>query len=879
MTGGTTDSAASASTPTSTDRTPDDGAVDRLRTALATWWLAVRRQSVRLGSLVLTGARRAPVSITLLALMWGAITVIAATTRSYRSFVHHHLATGLVPIEDLRLWTPLTSGLLPVGVLAAIVATGLFLVVAAPVERRTGSRKFALAVVVTQIGGTLLGIVLAGVGRLFDESWGFQLHLGVTSGPTVWMLGVLAAASATMTTLWRRRVRVGLTALTVAMALFGGHLGDVTAFAGVVVGLLVGPALIGRSPRAQRLAGTRRESRVLVALVVAASAIGPMIAAFSPHAVGPFAVLRELFRSQPWTVDEVSLVCDTFPGSADCRRGLLDLRLGGIGPVVASVLPSVYLLVIGDGLRRGRRFAWIAAVVAQMVSIALAAGNYLIRFVPDTDRTTVFYGGGEANLYRTAVPFLVPLLVLIVLTVTRRSFDVRAPRGTYRRMATVLGVGVLVLGAVYVAVSSAVREQYDGTPTVLGLILDFPQRLVPPVLLQWFDPPFLPNSAVTTFLYEWTGIAFWSAAILLTVGSFVKPAYGADTEGTERARALLSASGGSALSWMTTWRGNRYWFAPDGRSYVAFRVVSGIALTTGDPVGPADRRRDTVVGFSEYAAANGWSPCFYSVTPAVAAITAELGWSTLQVGEETVLPLTNLAFTGKKFQDVRTAVNRAKKAGVAAEWVRFPSAPLAITDQITAISEEWVADKGMPEMGFTLGGLEEVDDPQVRVLVAVDESRTVHGVTSWMPVYRDGEIVGWTLDFMRRRTEGFRPAMEFLIASAALSLQEEGYEFLSLSGAPLAKVGDPTEESIEASTLSAVLERLLDVVGRTLEPVYGFRSLLAFKSKFQPVYEPMYMVFPDPAALPSIGNAIGRAYLPDVSLGQGVRLVRTMMAR
>ncbi|MEO7079773.1 MAG: DUF2156 domain-containing protein, partial [Rhodococcus sp. (in: high G+C Gram-positive bacteria)] len=206
---------------------------------------------------------------------------------------------------------------------------------------------------------------------------------------------------------------------------------------------------------------------------------------------------------------------------------------------------------------------------------------------------------------------------------------------------------------------------------------------------------------------------------------------------------------------------------------------------------------------------------------------------------------------------------------------------LAITDQITAISEEWVADKGMPEMGFTLGGLEEVDDPHVRCLIAVDEHRTVHGITSWMPVYENGEIVGWTLDFMRRRAEGFRPAMEFLIASAALLLEQEGVRFLSLSGAPLAKIDDGrgTEISTDASTFSTLLDRLLDVLGRTLEPVYGFRSLLAFKSKFQPRYESMHMTFADPAALPSIGNAVGRAYLPEVSLGQGYRLVRTMIER
>nr|WP_156388469.1 MULTISPECIES: DUF2156 domain-containing protein [unclassified Rhodococcus (in: high G+C Gram-positive bacteria)] len=811
--------------------------------------------------------------------MWIGVVVISLTTRSYRSFLDHHIAVGIVPIENVRLWTPVTSGLFALGVAALVVSTLLFLLVAAPVEHRMGTRRFAVAVLVTQIGGSLLGLALAALGQLLDEGWGFQLHLGVTSGPTAWILGTLMVASSDMGTLWRRRVRVGLVALTVVMALFGGHLTDITTLGSVLVGGLAGPLIVGKSPRASRLAGTRREGRVLVALIVAASAVGPMIAAFSPNAVGPFAVLRELFRSQQWTVDEVDLVCGADPGSTDCRRGLLDLRLGGVGPTVASVLPSLYLLVLADGLRRGRRFAWIGAVLSQFVLVALALANYLIRFADLDNGETLYYGVGDATLYRTAVPFLVPLAVLTLLVVTRKNFDVRAPADTYRRVWVGTASAAVALAVIYVAVGTLVRGGFDGSPSALALLGDFPQRLVPPILLQWFDPPFLPDSGLATVLYEWTGIAFWATLIVLTAGSFVKPAYGVDTDATERARAVLSASSGSALSWMTTWSGNRYWFSGDGRSYVAFRVISGIALTTGDPVGPPADRKAAIVGFSEYASANGWSPCFYSVTPDVASITGALGWESIQVGEETVLPLDGLAFTGKKFQDVRTAVNRAKKAGVEAEWISFPTAPLAITDQITAISEEWVADKGMPEMGFTLGGLDEVDDPQVRCLIAVDEHRTVHGITSWMPVYRDGEVVGWTLDFMRRRSEGFRPAMEFLIASAALSLQEEGAQFLSLSGAPLAKVGDPTEESPATSTLSALLERLLDVVGRTLEPVYGFRSLLAFKSKFQPVYEPMYMTFPDAVALPSIANAIGRAYLPDVSLGQGVKLVRTMIER
>jgi phosphatidylglycerol lysyltransferase len=75
------------------------------------------------------------------------------------------------------------------------------------------------------------------------------------------------------------------------------------------------------------------------------------------------------------------------------------------------------------------------------------------------------------------------------------------------------------------------------------------------------------------------------------------------------------------------------------------------------------------------------------------------------------------------------------------------------------------------------------------------------------------------------------------------------------------------------------LQRLIDMSGQALEPVYGFRSLLAFKAKFQPEYRPLYMAYPDPAALPAIATAIGRAYLPGLDLVQSLRLLRLLARR
>ena len=68
---------------------------------------------------------------------------------------------------------------------------------------------------------------------------------------------------------------------------------------------------------------------------------------------------------------------------------------------------------------------------------------------------------------------------------------------------------------------------------------------------------------------------------------------------------------------------------------------------------------------------------------------------------------------------------------------------------------------------------------------------------------------------------------------------------------------------------------MLGVVSRTLEPVYGFRSLFAFKAKFGPRYVPLYLCFEDPATLPAIGQAITRAYAPDVGAADVWRLLVT----
>jgi phosphatidylglycerol lysyltransferase len=145
----------------------------------------------------------------------------------------------------------------------------------------------------------------------------------------------------------------------------------------------------------------------------------------------------------------------------------------------------------------------------------------------------------------------------------------------------------------------------------------------------------------------------------------------------------------------------------------------------------------------------------------------------------------------------------------------------------------------------------------------------VLGLTSWLPARREDTPVGWTLDLMRR-TPGCPPGIvELLIATAALTFQDEGALFVSLSGAPLAL---PFGALADADALA----RILQAAGRAVEPVYGFRSLLAFKAKFQPQPRSLWLLYPDPTDLPRIAAAVSHAYLPQMSIRQALRLARAL---
>ncbi len=391
----------------------------------------------------------------------------------------------------------------------------------------------------------------------------------------------------------------------------------------------------------------------------------------------------------------------------------------------------------------------------------------------------------------------------------------------------------------------------------LGMVIGI--ALVPALLEAEFAAT--PAEALSLVLPE--GV-LW--LFLLLVLTFARGAFAVPLRARRRALAgaglsrdaaldRLRALGGGTISWMISWAPNRY--LPVDPGVIGFQTHAGVAVGLGDPVVAPGGHAAALTAFAGAAEQAGLIPCVFSASDETAA-ARPTGWRSVIVAEDTIVDLPGLELTGKRWQPVRTSVNRAAREGISFRMCQLADEPFSVRAQVRAISEQWTGDKGLPEMRFTLGTVDEAMDPETRVGLAVDAEGNLHGITSWLPVYGGGgEIHGWTLDLMRRRDGGFGPVMEFLIASSALHFAEQGYRFVSLSGAPLVRPGDAE---------SGPVDRVLAGLGELIEPLYGFRSLHRFKQKFNPRAAPLHLLYRDEGDLPRIAIALTRAYLPDATL-------------
>ncbi|WP_084039032.1 bifunctional lysylphosphatidylglycerol flippase/synthetase MprF [Demequina sp. NBRC 110053] len=755
--------------------------------------------------------RSAPGTVALAAvILVGGIVSGALWTPAETSGLLDTWGWGLPAFEDGRWWTILGGVLIsPTPWMYPLIIV-LFVVGAGYLESRYGFLRMAAVTVGCHVVAVLT--VAAILWALQDSSLEWAQDLGdvLDVGASNMAFGAIGAMTAAMPLLWRRRLRLIGILYSIAMILWAGEIWDLTHAVSFAVGLAVGPWAVRRAYERPRLHWGGQETRDVAAIILVFNALHALLARIWPG--------------------EGGLLEFGHPERSDATI------LGEVGIAVLQ-------LIVAFAVHRGSRLAWWFVMITN--GVAVVAGAFLIGQRPGAS-FWVDYG--------------LDIALLVILVAGRRHFAVRGARGVRARIWRRIGVAAAAVMVGTTAAIMALGSSFDHQPTWHEALSTSFLRI-----LGDSEDGLQPETTAARVLLTVIGL-LWYAIIAVSVAGLLLTSRRPDDAAEARDRFIElqnDRAGMTSIGYMARWPGITHWVSEDGEAAWGFKLVGNTAVVLGDPAGGTDAVAARATEFAEHCRARGWREAYFAIGPALRDALAELDYKSIQVAEDTVIHLPDLAFTGKSWQDVRSALNRAKREGVTMRAVPLAQAPRGLKDQLEAIEAQWAGDKSLPEMGFTLGGLEEAADPNVVMHLAVDEDGTVHGMTSWMPVYRDGDVVGWTIDIMKRRLDDgvMGGVMEFLIAQTALDFKEAGYEFISLSCAPLSYSGD-----VESS-----VERMLDILADRMEPYYGFTSLERFKAKFKPEHVPMFLLYRDEARLPAITVAILRAYLPDATVTDLIR--------
>lgn len=752
-----------------------------------------------------------------------------------------------------------------------IVDSLLFLLILCIAEKRLGRKRVIASSLISAIGGTVVGLLICYAINEVQVHWPWFIRIPMSLNPIILVVGALMASSSYSNLLWRHRINlIGYTSL-ILLVLYTGNPGNYCALAAALIGHLIGR--IWHGPIVDHaLAGHRSayETRHLLGAISTVLAMGPIVTASSKVRAGIFTPLGMFMGPGPYGAEQLS-ACLKANNAASCYAQYGLSRPVSPTTFVSLLIPTAVMLVVSWGIYHGRRVAAMTSLILNSLTVILALLYYLV--IPITlgeGLAKAIRHGAIPSLFAIALP---PLVFAYFICRHMRYFSIRTKPDRLRIGSFFIAITGVLTAVFYLFCVSISPNSFKPKPTLSMALAELPTRYLTNAVASRFKPRFIPRTFTGLIINNSIGFIFW-LIVLIVLLLWMRSSVIQNEDERNRASALVE-TGGESMTFMTTWEGNNFWFSPTGRSAIAYRVLHGIALTTTGPFGDPDEYIDDLHQFWHYCVERSWSPVFYSIHKPQRDELVSHGWASLEVGSEMVIIPSQWQTRGKKWQDIRTAINKAKKSNYHDELSTFTDAPWNVQSQIVAISEQWAELKALPEMKFTLGGIDELRDPRVALLYAIDAEGTVLAITSWMPTYRNGKIIGWTLDFMRHRTDAPNGIMEFLIARMAERLRDEGQvEFMSLSAAPLA--GMNPERDNEGENTPQILQHAMQLLADLMEPAYGFSSLFFFKKKFQPLEQPVYICYPDPAQLVQIGLTVLEAYLPDLKASQALDAIKSL---
>jgi lysyl-tRNA synthetase class 2 len=309
-----------------------------------------------------------------------------------------------------------------------------------------------------------------------------------------------------------------------------------------------------------------------------------------------------------------------------------------------------------------------------------------------------------------------------------------------------------------------------------------------------------------------------------------------------RVRRLVARSGADTLAPFALRSDKTYLFSADGSAAIGYRVLAGVAVVGGDPVGDPSAFADVVDRFHALCARRGWRP-------AVLGARADLvplwhGMRSVGFGDEVVLDVSPFSLATRRMRNVRQAVRRTYNAGVRTAVVPASGIPTALRAEMAELSRQWLGSGRERGFSMILDGLFDDDHPAGLFVLAFDNTGELVGFQRYLPCGDPDAEWALSLDVMRRTRSRLNGLNERMIVDVIQYAREHGAGRVSLNFAAF-------RELLDRGGRRGPLEQVGYRVLHLLDPLIQVESLYLFNAKFRPGYIPRSVLLSSWFALPA----------------------------
>ncbi|WP_018683399.1 phosphatidylglycerol lysyltransferase domain-containing protein [Actinokineospora enzanensis] len=506
----------------------------------------------------------------------------------------------------------------------------------------------------------------------------------------------------------------------------------------------------------------------------------------------------------------------------DAVSGWLDLPTEATVAAGVAVLASgVMLIMLATALRRRKRRAWqVAVVVTGLIAVAHLGWRHGI-------------GSG-----------LTALILCGALVLTRKHFRAKADpvHGKWRalRVAIQLLVAGVVANSVLLLTAPARLSGHPGVgDSLLHSVLALVGITGPVQPTLWLDD-----------LTAAIGLVFGIGALLL--GGYyllrsAEPKPSLDAEAEARLRELLVKHGADdSLGYFALRRDKSVVFSASGKAAVGFRVLAGVALASGDPLGDIEAWPGAIEVFLTECRDHGWVPAVIGCSERGATVWLRYGLDAIELGDEAIVDVPTFSLDGRAMRGVRQAVAKLHRAGYSVRVRRSVDLPDDERESLATLAEHWRGTETERGFSMALSRLAGPDDPDC-VVVTAEREGEVSGLLQFVPWGPEG----LSLDLMRRdRAIGDNGLNELMIAEFLTTCRSLGVDRVSLNFAAF-RAALERGARIGAGPIARLWARALRLGSRW----WQIETLYRFNAKFGPSWNPRFLLFPAVRDLPRVALA------------------------